>query len=336
MLRQDLEASTVATRHDFEVSTTALRSHFEGSMATLRHDLENAISKVRSDLEGSITALRHDMERLELRLTIRVGGMIAIGVAILAAIIKLLLLIAGGARLWRRSHTPRFLSCVPPFRNPLPSHALFVGRTVGEKVMSIRLLSLGLAGCLLAVTAVAQTAPPPTRIRGTIVALTGQTLTVKTREGPKADITLNDPLTVRTVKRLTLADIKEGTYVGIASKTGADGKAQALEVLVFPDAMRGAAEGHSSWDLQPGSMMTNANVTALAKGKSGNDLTLTYKDGTQQITVPPNAPIVTFAPATRSDLKPRARVILSATKDANGKLSTGGVTVGTHGVNPPM
>jgi len=202
--------------------------------------------------------------------------------------------------------------------------------------VSIRLLSLAAAVCLLAITAVAQTTSPPTRIRGTIVSLTGQTLTVKTREGADADITLNDPLTVRTVKSLTLADIKQGSYVGIASKTGADGKAQALEVLVLPDAMRGAGEGHYAWDLQPGSMMTNANVTAVVEGKAGNDVTLTYKDGSQQIMVTPNTPIVAFAPATRSDLKPGAGVIFSATKDAEGKLRTGSVTVGTNGVNPPM
>ena len=202
--------------------------------------------------------------------------------------------------------------------------------------MSIRLLSLAAAVCLLAITAVAQTTSPTTRIRGTIVSLTGQTLTVKTREGADADITLNDPLTVRTVKSLTLADIKQGSYVGIASKTGADGKAQALEVLVLPDAMRGAGEGHYAWDLQPGSMMTNANVTAVVEGKAGNDVTLTYKDGSQQIMVTPNTPIVAFAPATRSDLKPGAGVIFSATKDAEGKLRTGSVTVGTNGVNPPM
>jgi hypothetical protein len=198
-----------------------------------------------------------------------------------------------------------------------------------------RLFSLALAGCLIAVAAVAQTAPP-TRIRGTIDAVTTTTLSVTTREGPKVDVTLKDPLTVTTMKRLTLDDIKQGTYVGIASKTGADGKAEALEVLVFPEAMRGAGEGHYPWDLQPGSMMTNANVSAVVSGKTGSDLTLTYKGGTQQISVPPSTPIVTFAPATRSDLKPGARVMFGAMKDADGKLTAARVTVGTNGVNPPM
>jgi hypothetical protein len=220
-------------------------------------------------------------------------------------------------------------------------------------------MTLGLAAGLLASGAMAQTSPPtqtpppaqtapaapsapstqsapPTRIRGTIASLKGQMLTINTRDGSKVDVSLNDPLTVTTVKRLKLADIKEGSYVGVASKTGADGSAQALEVLVFPDSMRGVGEGHYAWDLQPGSMMTNANVTAVVKAKAGNDLTLTYKDGTQKITVPANTPIVTFAPAERSDLKPGARVMFGATKSADGKLTASRITVATHGVNPPM
>ena len=201
--------------------------------------------------------------------------------------------------------------------------------------MFARLPTLALATCLLAAGAVAQTAPP-IRIRGTITALHGQDLTIKTREGPSVDVLLNDPLTVRTVTRLKLADIKQATYVGIASKTGADGKAEALEVLVFPDSMRGAGEGHYAWDLQSGSMMTNANVSAVVTAKSGNDLTLTYKNGTQEIVVPPDVPIVTFAQATSADLKPGAWLVTSATKNADGKLATRSVTVGTHGVNPPM
>jgi len=199
----------------------------------------------------------------------------------------------------------------------------------------VRLMTLALAACLMASGALAQTATP-SWIRGTIASLNGQTLAINTREGPKVDVSLNDPLTVTTVKRLKLADIKEGSYVGVASKTGADGSAQALEVLVFPDSMRGVGEGHYAWDLQPGSMMTNANVTAVVKVKKGNDLTLTYKDGTQKITVPPSTPIVTFAPAERSDLKPGAHVMFGATKSPDGKLTASRITVGTNGVNPPM
>jgi hypothetical protein len=194
-------------------------------------------------------------------------------------------------------------------------------------------LAFALAGCLIAMAVVAQTAPP-TRIRGTLDAVASNALTIKTREGPKVEVMLNDPLTVMTVKRLTLDDIKQGSYVGVTSKTGADGKAQAIEVHVIP---AGTGEGHRPWDLQPGTMMTNANVTAVVDAKTGRDLTLTYQGGSQQIMVPTEARIVTFAPAARSDLKLGAYVLIfAATPNAEGKLATSRVTVGTNGVNPPM
>ena len=161
-------------------------------------------------------------------------------------------------------------------------------------------------------------------------------LTVNSRDGSKLEVTLTDPLTVRTLKRVPLASVANGAFVGIASRSGPKGTRVALEVLVFPEAMRGAGAGNYPWDLQSDSMMTNAPVTGVASEKSGRELTLTYQGGTVTIVVPPKAPVVTFAPASAADLKSGRKVFLAARKDADGHLSTGAVTVGTHGVNPPM
>ncbi|HEY2620738.1 MAG TPA: hypothetical protein VGI78_25605 [Acetobacteraceae bacterium] len=201
--------------------------------------------------------------------------------------------------------------------------------------MFARLIPLALAACLSATAAIAQNAPP-TRIRGTIAGLEGQTLSVNTREGTKVDVLLNDPLTVATVKKVDLADIKPNTYVGIATRTGANGELQALEVLVFPEAMRGVGEGYYAWDLEPGSMMTNGTVTGTVEAKSGRELSLSFKGSSNKIVVPAGVPIVTFAPAERADLKPGAPVMFGATKNAEGKLAAGRVTVGKDGVAPPM
>jgi hypothetical protein len=184
-------------------------------------------------------------------------------------------------------------------------------------------------------TARAQTAPPM-RIRGTISAVDGNRLTVDSRTGEKLEVTLNDPLTVTTVKKVDLASIEPNAYVGIASKTAADGTLTALEVLVFPEAMRGAGEGHYGWDLEPGSMMTNGTVKGAVTGTTGRELSVAYKDGNKTIVVPVATPVVTFAPAERADLKPGAPVFFSATKNAEGKLTAGRVTVGKDGVAPPM
>lgn len=181
-----------------------------------------------------------------------------------------------------------------------------------------------------------QPAAPPAHIRGTIAGIEANKLIITTREGPKVTVTLTQPLSVSSLKRVPLTSISDGNFVGIATRTGTGGKDDALEVLVFPDAMRGVGEGHYPWDLQPGSMMTNAAVSGIAKSKSGRDLTLTYKDGTTTIHVPPRAPIVTIVPAQATDLQPGRQVFIMARPDAQGNLATGRVTVATHGVNPPM
>jgi hypothetical protein len=201
--------------------------------------------------------------------------------------------------------------------------------------MLARLLPTALAVCLLVTAAIAQTTPP-TRVRGTIAAIDGPTMTVATREGPKVDVTLNDPLTVLTVKRVELASIASGTYVGIASRTGTNGELRAIEVLVFPEAMRGSGEGQIPWDLEPGSMMTNGTVTATVEGTSERELTVLFKGASSKIVVAPDAALVSFAPAERADLKVGEKVFCSAAKSAEGKLVSSRVTVGKNGVAPPM
>jgi hypothetical protein len=195
-----------------------------------------------------------------------------------------------------------------------------------------------------ALTAVAQTPPaaPPTRVRGTIDSVAGNVMTVNGRDGQKVEIILNDPLTVATVKKVELSAIKDTDFIGTATRTGADGKLTAIEVLVFPETMRGAGEGFYPWDLEPGSMMTNGTVKGAVTATSGRDLTVTYKDKatntdkSNTVNVPPTAAIVTFAPAAREDLKPGAPVFIGATKNAEGKLAVSRVTVGKDGVAPPM
>jgi hypothetical protein len=186
--------------------------------------------------------------------------------------------------------------------------------------------------------ALAQTPPasPPTRLRGSIAAIDGKTATIATREGTSVPVTLADNWSVMLVSPMTMADIKENSFVGIASVKGPDGTLNALEVLVFPEAARGSNEGHYPWDLQPESMMTNATVATVAAAPDGQTLTLKYKDGTQTLRVKPGTPIVTFSPGDRADAKVGAKVFLGATKAADGSLTASRMLVGKDGLTPPM
>jgi hypothetical protein len=183
--------------------------------------------------------------------------------------------------------------------------------------------------------------PPPTRIRGTITAVNGDTLTINTMNGP-AKVTLAPNATVRVVTKLGLADIKEGSFVGVTSVTNPDGTTVAKEVHVFPPALAAQkpGEGTRPWDLFPQSTMTNATVTAATPGKVANienrTITLTYPSGTKTILVPATTPIVTYASADPTALTVGTKVvIIAATPTADG-FTTSSVTAGHNGVDPPM
>ena len=107
---------------------------------------------------------------------------------------------------------------------------------------------------------------------------------------------------------------------------GGDG---ALEILIFPAAMKGVGQGSFPWDLQPNSTMTNATVSNAVENVDGRSLTLSYPEGEKVVALPPGIPVVTFADAGKADLVPGAPVFVPATKDAAGNLTAGFVVVGT-------
>lgn len=173
-------------------------------------------------------------------------------------------------------------------------------------------------------------------VRGKIVSFSANTLQVKSREGNTVTVALAEGYKVAGITRASLADIKPGSFVGIASLPKADGGDGALEVLVFPPAMKGVGEGSYAWDLKPKSNMTNATVANAVQGVDGHTVTVTYHGKEKKIAIPEGTPIVTLGAATNDDLKPDAVVFIPAMKDAKGKLVTQQVVVGNNGIVPPM
>ena len=178
---------------------------------------------------------------------------------------------------------------------------------------------------------------PPARIRGTIAAFSGHTLTVSTRTGEAETVTLAPNFVVRTVVRKRLADIRDGDFVASTSVRGKDGNLHAIEVHIFMQAQRGIVpEGQFPWDLEPGSLMTNAVVTGVGSVKAGRVLTVTYHGKSTDIEIDRGTPIVGYAPGDTAMLKPGRTVFILATHRAGGVLTAGNVTVESKGVKPPM
>src|SRR5271154_2602007 len=153
------------------------------------------------------------------------------------------------------------------------------------------------AALLIASTAWAQN-PDVVRVRGTITGVDGQTLDVKARDGNPFKVKLADDVRVLAVDRKSMADVKQGVFVGITAMPQADGTQKAVEIHIFPEAMRGTNEGHRPWDLMPNSTMTNANIDSEIVSADGKELVLKYKDGEKKFIVPANIEVVMFAPAT--------------------------------------
>jgi len=198
-------------------------------------------------------------------------------------------------------------------------------------IFRIALLFTTLA--LMSAAALAQNA---VRVRGTITAFDGNVLSVKSREGEDLKIELAGNATVAYMKALKLEDVKPGTQLGTSAVKGADGKLIARELHLFSPERAIPNEGHRPWDLEPGSTMTNATVTAVAQATGGRELTLTYKDGKQQVIVPEGIPVVTSVEGDRSLLKPGEYVVITATLGADGKITASRVQVSKDGVKPPV
>ncbi len=188
----------------------------------------------------------------------------------------------------------------------------------------------------LAVPSIAQQQGIPVRVRAEIVRLEGQTLHLKDRQGAAVAVKRADNYRLTALTKADAAAITPGTYVGTAAVPQRDGTLKAIEVLIFPDAMKGTGEGHRPWDLTPESTMTNATVDSAVTKVEGRALTLKYKDGEKIVIVPPEAPVVQLGPGTPELIKPGNHVFIFATRQPDGTLTAAGVTVGKDGLVPPM
>ncbi|WP_171945052.1 MULTISPECIES: hypothetical protein [Bradyrhizobium] len=184
--------------------------------------------------------------------------------------------------------------------------------------------------------AVAQQPPSPSRVRGTIEAVDGDLLAVKSRAGEDVKLHMTGDIKVVGITRIALTDIKVGSFIGTTTVPGPDGANNAVEVHVFPENMRGTGEGSRPYDLKPNSSMTNATVEQSVVGNDGHTLNIKYKDGEKKVLVSPETPVVTYVPADKSDLKPGAKVIAFMKKLPDGSFETNRVSVGRDGLTPPM
>jgi len=186
------------------------------------------------------------------------------------------------------------------------------------------------------ICAVAQQPPSPSRVRGTIEAVDGDVVAVKSRDGEDVRLHVTGDTRIVGITRISLADVKVGSFIGTTTVPGPGGSQNAVEVHVFPENMRGTGEGSRPWDLQPNSTMTNATVSESVAGNDGHTLLVKYRDGEKKVVVSDRTPVVTYVPGDKNDLKPGGKVIAFVKKLPDGSFETSRIGVGRDGLTPPM
>ena len=199
--------------------------------------------------------------------------------------------------------------------------------------------ALGAAGLVLTMTAAAAWAQQAQtmRVRGTIEKVEGNTLTVKARDGANLTVKLAEPPRIAAMEKASLAEIKEGSFIGVSAMPQPDGTQKAYAIHIFMDSQKGVvADRFGQWDSRPGSTMTNANVATTVTGKDGQELLVKYKEGEKKVVVPPGTVIAKYAPGSAADLKAGAKVFVAAAKkEADGTLTAPNIAVG-RSIDPPQ
>ncbi len=193
------------------------------------------------------------------------------------------------------------------------------------------------AGLIFATSASAIAQPGTVRVRGTIEKVDGNLLSFRSSEGAELKLTLAADALILALVKATMADIKEGTYLGSAAVPQADGSQKALEIHIFPEQMRGTGDGHRPYAQVPSGTMTNGATSGpVVTGIDGSTLVVKYKDGEQKILVTKDVPIVRYVLGDQSDLKPGARfTVFAPVRNADGSFQATRINVGRDGVVPP-
>jgi hypothetical protein len=191
-------------------------------------------------------------------------------------------------------------------------------------------------GALVALAITAADAQRVRRLRGTIEAVDGNSFTLKARDGSSHHVVLAGNARIVGVVKATMADIKQGSFIGSGAVPQADGTQKAVEVHIFPEEMRGTGEGHRPWDGASNGTMTNGTTAgATVTGVDAGAITVKYKEGDKKIIVTPGTKIVRYEIGGKSDLKAGAAVtITNATKKPDGSLEAARVNVGRNGAVP--
>jgi hypothetical protein len=181
--------------------------------------------------------------------------------------------------------------------------------------------------------------PPLSGLIGRVQSVTDSSIDVQTGSGV-VHVNIKQPVTTYKQIPSDLSHITSTSYIGVASTEQPDGKEIAKQVIIFPEELRGAAEGSVLTD-PPGatthSRMTNGSVSrpaashsrmtnGMVQQGSGTTLVVQYQDGSKTISVPAHVAVTQVAPE-KVTLAAGDTIYLTTDKLPDGTLTTDKILV---------
>ncbi len=178
--------------------------------------------------------------------------------------------------------------------------------------------------------------PAPVRLRGKIIGLTDQSISIESGDGGK-DVQLNKTLPLMVVTKARWPGVVPGSYVGVATRVGTGGAREAFSVLLYAPVLRGQSEGSYDSDLAAEVRVTNGTLKQIKSGHDGARLlTIAARGEISTILVPKDARIATLGRGKRDDLQPGLPVLLIGVRANDGRMVALRVAVGRDGTQPAL
>jgi hypothetical protein len=188
--------------------------------------------------------------------------------------------------------------------------------------------------------------PPLSGVIGKVQSVTDSSIDVQTGSGV-VHVNIKQPLTTYKQIPSDLSHVAATSYIGVASTEQPDGTELAKQVIIFPEELRGAAEGSVLTD-PPGatthSRMTNGSVSRPAASHSrmtngtvqkdnGTTLVVQYQDGSKTISVPAHVAVTQVTPE-KVTIVVGDTIYLTTDKVPDGTLTTDKILVIAPAVSP--
>lgn len=163
------------------------------------------------------------------------------------------------------------------------------------------------------------------RVVGTIQSVDAGGLTVAGRDGNTTVVKTTAATKIRTSRKATFEEIRQGDYVRVSAKQAADGSLSAVALQSAPGNALGQKGGRRSG--RSGNVMISGIAGRPTGTGTGRTLMVTYPGGTATVGVPQDARIARLEALPVAGLKTGMRVFVNGNSNADGSITASTIMV---------